>query len=61
MGVVGLLNDGFDVADLRDGLENLLVLATVQLAFLLGLLYHLIVVLHKSASEDAFVSLGHVD
>lgn len=59
VGLVGLLYDGFDIADLRHRFQNLLLLVSVILAFLLRLLHHLIVVLHKSAAEAAFLSLGH--
>lgn len=61
MGLVGLLNDGFDVADLRDRFKNRLVLASVIPAFLLGLFYLLIMVLQKSAAEACFLSLRHVN
>lgn len=46
LGFLGLLDDGVDVADLRDGFKNLLVLGLVVFPFLLGFLDRVVVVLH---------------
>lgn len=46
--LIRLIDDGVDVVDLGDGLENLFVLVPVKPTLLFGLLYHLVVVLHQS-------------
>lgn len=46
--LIGLVDDGVDVVDLGDGLQNLFVLVPVKPSLLFGLLDHLVVVLHQS-------------
>lgn len=46
VGLVGLFDNGVDVADFGDGFENLLVLVPVEVTLLLRLLYHLVVLPH---------------
>lgn len=59
-GLLGLLNDGVDVADVGDGLEDLLVEALIESALILGLLDHLVVVLHQSSPQPRLLVLPHL-
>lgn len=59
IGLLGLFDDGLDVADFRDGLEETLLLAVVEAALVLGLLDHLVVVLHQGATKPRFLVLTH--
>lgn len=47
LSLLGLLNDGVDVADLGHGFENFLLKILVVLAFVFGFLNHMVVVLHQ--------------
>lgn len=60
IGFLGLLDDGVDVGDFRDGFEDPLLLAVVESALLLGLLDHLVMVLHEGAAEPRLLVLTHL-
>lgn len=50
VGVLGLLDDGVDVADFSDGFKNFLVQGLVETAFFFRLLDHLVVVFHQCST-----------
>lgn len=54
-----VLDDGVNVIDVGNGLENFLVLVTIEPALLLGLLNHLIVLFHQGPSQRRLVVLPH--
>ena len=49
LNLASLLNYGVDVADLKDEFQDLFVAVLVELALLLSLLDHLVVLFHQSA------------
>lgn len=55
--LLALLDDGVDVADVGDRLED--ILAPVGPALLLGLLDHLVVVLHQGPTQPRLLVLPH--
>jgi hypothetical protein len=60
VGLLGLLDDGFDVANLGDRFKNLLLLGLVGAALLLGLLHHLVVLPHQSPPQPRLLVLPHL-
>lgn len=60
VGLLRLLDDGFDVADLRDRFQNLLLLGPVGAALLFGLLDHLVVLPHQSPPQPRLLVLPHL-
>ena len=48
LSLVSLFDYGVDVTDLSDGFQDLLVLVPVEVALLLALLDHLVVLFHQS-------------
>ena len=60
VGLFGLLDNGIDVGNFGDGFENFLVLILVESSFFLGLLDHLIVLLHQSPTQPRLLVLPHV-
>ena len=60
VGLLGLFDDGFDVADLRDRFQNLLLLGPVAAALLLGLLDQLVVLPNQSPPQPCLLVLPHL-
>lgn len=60
LSLLGLLEDGVDVADLGDGFENLLLEILVVLAFVFRFLDHVVVVLHQGPPQRRLLALHHL-